>query len=332
MGGSEDVVATTAVAIPKQEKESNADSGTGTAEKKRFNRRRRGKKSEKAEAYKTEQPSSVTKQPKFEGKCDDLKGYVYDCSSYKQADNYNRTTKEIAEFVGRTYKYGSDARLAITNLAAPVFTEPADLAATGVSAARKRLWERQVDELGKRESYLEENMKTIYSLVWGQCTEIMRQRLEALPNFNTMSTKGDSVGLLKAIKSLVYNFRSQKYLPHSLHLAAQQFYNCKQSKRMTTQAYIEEFQSRVDVIKESGGSIGHSPEMVKRLCKQKGTPMKDMDKAATLAIQKESKERYLAVAIMIGADRSRFGTLLEDLQNDYLQKRDNYGRILQPAD
>jgi hypothetical protein len=257
-----------------------------------------------------------------------LKGYVYDCSSYKQADNYNRTTKEIAEFVGRTYKYGSDARLAITNLAAPVFTEPADLAATGVSAARKRLWERQVDKLGKRESYLEENMKTIYSLVWGQCTEIMRQRLEALPSFNTMSTKGDSIGLLKAIKSLVYNFQSQKYLPHSLHLAAQQFYNCKQSKRMTTQSYIEEFQSRVDVIKESGGSIGHSPEMVKRLCKQKGTPLKDMDRAATLVIQKESEERYLAVAIMIGADRSRFGTLLEDLQNDYLQKRDNYPKTM----
>jgi hypothetical protein len=97
---------------------------------------------------------------------------------------------------------------------------------------------------------------------------------------------------------------------------------------MTTQSYIKEFQSRVDVIKESGGSIGHSPETIKRLCKQKGTPMKDMDKAATLAIQKESEERYLAVAIMIGADKSRFSTLFEDLQNDYLQKRDNYPKTM----
>jgi hypothetical protein len=31
---------------------------------------------------------------------------------------------------------------------------------------------------------------------------------------------------------------------------------------------------------------------------------------------------------MIGADRSRFGTLLEDLQNDYLQKRDNYPKTM----
>jgi hypothetical protein len=243
-------------------------------------------------------------------------------------DNYNRNTKEIAEFAGRTYKYGSDARLAITNLAAPVFVEPADLADTGVSATRKRLWERQVDKLGKRELYLEENMKTIYSLVWGQCTDFMRQRLEALGNFKQMSTQGGSIALLKAIKSLVYNFQSQKYLPHSLHLAAQQFYSCKQSKRMLTQSYIEEFQSCIDMIKESGGSIRYSPEMVKRLCKQKGTPLKDMDKTATLAIQQEAEERYLAVAIMIGADRSRFGTLLEDLQNNYLQKRDNYPKTM----
>jgi hypothetical protein len=68
--------------------------------------------------------------------------------------------------------------------------------------------------------------------------------------------------------------------------------------------------------------------MVKRLCKQKGMPLKDMDKAATLAVQRQSKERYLAAAIMIGADRSRFGTLLEDLQNDYLQKRDNYPKTM----
>jgi hypothetical protein len=156
----------------------------------------------------------------------------------------------------------------------------------------------------------------------------MRQRLEELDNFEQMSTQGDSIGLLKAIKSLVYNFQSQKYLPHSLHLAAQQFYSCKQSKRMTTQSYIKEFQSRIDVIKESGGSIGYSPEMVKRLCKERKTPLKDMDKAATLAIQREAEERYLAIAILIGADRSRFGTLLKDLQNDYLQKRDNYPKTM----
>jgi hypothetical protein len=44
---------------------------------------------------------------KFEGKCDDLSRYIYDCADPKQAaDMYTNTTKEISEYVGRTYKYG----------------------------------------------------------------------------------------------------------------------------------------------------------------------------------------------------------------------------------
>jgi hypothetical protein len=50
--------------------------------------------------------------PKFEGRCTDLKGHIYDCSDVRQSDQYTKTTKEIAEYVGRTYKYGGDARLA----------------------------------------------------------------------------------------------------------------------------------------------------------------------------------------------------------------------------
>jgi hypothetical protein len=39
---------------------------------------------------------------------------------------YTKTTKEIAEYVGRTFKYGADAKKAITMLLVPVFIEPTD--------------------------------------------------------------------------------------------------------------------------------------------------------------------------------------------------------------
>ena len=65
------------------------------------------------------QKNVVSRQPKFEGKCDELKGHVYDCSDARQADLFIKTTKEVAEFVGRTYKYGGDIRLAVENLQVP---------------------------------------------------------------------------------------------------------------------------------------------------------------------------------------------------------------------
>ena len=45
-------------------------------------------------------------EPKFEGKCDDLKGHIYDCSNVRQPDIFMKKTKEIGELVRRTYKYG----------------------------------------------------------------------------------------------------------------------------------------------------------------------------------------------------------------------------------
>lgn len=75
--------------------------------------------------------------PKFEGRCVDLKGHIYDCSDVRQSDQYTKTTKEIAEYVGRTYKYGGDTRLAIENdLTLPTFTPPQRTMLTTQAAVR----------------------------------------------------------------------------------------------------------------------------------------------------------------------------------------------------
>ena len=64
--------------------------------------------------------------PKFEGKCPDLKGHIYDASDARQSDHFIKTTREIGEFVGRTYKYGGDIRLAVEKLSRPTMTPPDD--------------------------------------------------------------------------------------------------------------------------------------------------------------------------------------------------------------
>ena len=69
---------------------------------------------------------SVVRQPKFEGKCEELHGHVYDCTDSRQSDQFTKTTKEVAEYIGRTYRYGGDARLAVEKLKKPVFDEPRD--------------------------------------------------------------------------------------------------------------------------------------------------------------------------------------------------------------
>ena len=63
---------------------------------------------------------------KFDGKCDDLKGHIYDCSGSKQADLFAKTTREIAIYVGSTYKPGGDISFAVDNLELPIIEDPVD--------------------------------------------------------------------------------------------------------------------------------------------------------------------------------------------------------------
>jgi hypothetical protein len=158
----------------------------------------------------------VVRQPKFEGKCDERKGLIFDCSDSRQADVFVKTTREIPEYVGRSYRYGSDTRLAIENLVLSVLDMPVD-PPTDATKIQTRIWEKKVDEYVKRETNLQENRKTLYSLVWGQCTYVIRARLEALETHRNMSDIADSIKLLKAIKALVFDFQSQKYGPQALH-------------------------------------------------------------------------------------------------------------------
>eukprot|EP00978_Attheya_sp_CCMP212_P006553 scaffold15183_cov61-Attheya_sp.AAC.2 len=272
----------------------------------------------------------VPRQPKFEGRCEEIKSHIYDCSDVRQSDIFVMTTKEVAGHVGRSYKYGADAGLTVANMCLPTLVPPSD-PATGASATVKRIWEKEVDEYVKQKSYLNQNMKTLYALVWGQCTDVMKQKLEGLSTFDTLSADRDGLGLLKAIKDLVYNFQSQKYLPQALHKSTCRFYICVQGKHMTTQVYMENFQNIIDIIEHSGGVIGYEPGVIQALADEQGIDVNAATIAEKAALGKEAQGMYLAIAFLLNSDRNRFGRLIEDLENSYLHGKDNYPKTVTSA-
>ena len=72
---------------------------------------RSGDSQDKKKPFKKQQ--NVARGTKFEGRCEDLKGHIYDYGDSKNADQFIQTTKEIKNYVGRTYKYAGDITTAI---------------------------------------------------------------------------------------------------------------------------------------------------------------------------------------------------------------------------
>ena len=83
---------------------------------------------------------------------------------------------------------------------------------------------RKIDIYVKRDGIIEENPQKSYSLIHVQCTELLKSNLKTSANWETVSSQYDMLGLLDAIKAIIYKFEDQKYLPLSLHHAKRNFY------------------------------------------------------------------------------------------------------------
>jgi hypothetical protein len=187
----------------------------------------------------------------------------YDYANPRQAaDIFTKTTREICEYVGRTYKYGADTKTVLETLTTPVFPEPTD-PPTGATRTQERIWEKQVDEHVKRGSMLTENLKTAYSLIYRQCSDALHAKFESRPNHAAIEAAADPIGLLENIRTVMFQFQLQRYSPLALHEAKRRFYMFSQDRHMTCQQYYyATFKNNVEVIEYCGGALSQDPGLV----------------------------------------------------------------------
>jgi len=67
-----------------------------------------------------------------------------------------------------------------------------------------------IDKIRKKEMILKENMKTLFSIIWGEVSSMLKHRIQAQENFREMNSAGDSLGLLASLQNEACNFQSQK--------------------------------------------------------------------------------------------------------------------------
>jgi hypothetical protein len=144
---------------------------------------------------------------------------VYDCASAaKAADMYTKTTREIAEYVGREYKYSAILVKGIETLVEPVVPRPDELP-DGASALDRRLWEKRVDKIVEQEERLKDITSRAYALVWGQCSESLCKKVKAHKDYAKAHEAGSVIELLKVVKTEMFTFQTQKYGPQAMHEA-----------------------------------------------------------------------------------------------------------------
>jgi len=237
--------------------------------------------------------------------------------------------------VGKTLRYyGSDAKAAIENLELPVIPKPGPKPMLGVDDAEElelKIWDKEVDEYMAQRKWLKQNMKTTYIIIWGQCSDAMRARAEATTDFKATSKNQDTISLLKVIKQVMFCCDTVKFSPHALRNAHRHFNTIEQGRMATPNQYLESFKNCVDVILYSGGEIGLDPNMIKLAENDIGVEYEKGTDEQKSKIHATAKELYLATCFFLGADKHRYGRLIESTENNFIQNVNQYPKTISSA-
>jgi hypothetical protein len=123
----------------------------------------------------------------------------------------------------------------------------------------------------------------------------------------------DAVKLIKSINGLTYQFESQTYHTHthSLHQAKKRLYTFYQGKGTTNTKFLDMFQIRVSVVQQYGREVAKDPGAIK-------------SELEINNVIKSAKDTYLDVDMLSAADKSSYGKVTEDLENDFRKGHNNY--------
>jgi hypothetical protein len=75
---------------------------------------------------------------------------------------------------------------------------------TEATRTQVRIWEKKVYDYVTRCTVLEQNIKSTHFLIWGQCSDLMQQKVEASEGIDSITKRGDAIELLKIIKIFRY--------------------------------------------------------------------------------------------------------------------------------
>lgn len=189
----------------------------------------------------------------------------------------------------------------------PTVPEPDDLPKEA-SKKEEFLWQTAMKPYTIRRDELRSNLNSLFSVVWGQCSESVKTKLKSLDEYISKTKEDDVVWLLQQIKGVMDQFDTKQNGFLSALDAHSALLNYKQEHRQSNAKYFEKFKAYVDVFEYYGGSVTESTSL---LTEDKFKTASPAEKA------KAARDHTLASLFLRNSDPARYGPLLADLANQY---------------
>ena len=188
-----------------------------------------------------------------------------------------------------------------------------------------------------RRTIYRRNKENAYELIWGQCTDAIKDKIKASNDYAVLKRKRDPIQLLFHVRKLIFNFKAERYPYASMHKAVTRFGSYRQGKAPCLE-YQERFLDNLKLIEDTGGKIGPNcnpgtnddfslKTELEEFLVDPATATDSKKKAAFLRMY----NKYIACCFLLQADKKRFGKLIEEYENASIQNKDLWPKTFEGA-
>ena len=166
----------------------------------------------------------------------------------------------------------------------------------------------------KQHALIRSNIKKVYALIWGQCSEPLQTLVRNNDEYKEKEKKKDVVWLLKQLKALTSGIDVLSNKRETLHDALVNFVTMRQGRSESLDDYMKRVKSNIELLVLAGGRhFLCCPEI-----------MTKANKEPTDAEIATEEEKFTAMHILKRSDSDRYGDLLEELKNNSYFGRDDW--------
>eukprot|EP00980_Cylindrotheca_fusiformis_P020217 scaffold7304_cov66-Cylindrotheca_fusiformis.AAC.1 len=195
----------------------------------------------------------------------------------------------------------------------------------------KALHEEDMKRFSTRRDDLRKNVPKAYAMIYADfCSSTMQIRIKEHPEFET-TIYNDPIELLIAVKMLMHNPVRATYPYLSVTDALAKLINVKQKEDESLNDYVERFKQVKSVAKSHLGE-DFLDKFVENTKEYQAINAKDSDTATRQKkLRDEAFDAFTTAVFLRGADRKRYGALIDGFSTQYALGNDQYPKTIVAA-
>ena len=193
------------------------------------------------------------------------------------------------------------------------------------------LWQQKCQAWVRRESTYDSNLQQAFSLILGQCTQAMKDRLSSLAHYEDIERESNALALLRETKTISFNYQAEKCTHLALIEALKSFNVLTQHPNMTNQQHLKKFKNSLNVIDHCGGQVGAHPGPMSEKMIDMSIDPNNFSPQHFMVAYKTVREEHIDTCFMHGSDKQRYGGLLQDYENSYIERVGRFSKTLTDA-